>query len=89
MGMGGLAVRLVLKVLRRVWGSVLRLVVVRAGVAMFMGVIVLLFVVMLVSASLMVFSASAYAQHCGGCDGGDECVSEIHGSVLLSVNGRS
>jgi hypothetical protein len=38
----------------------------------FMGVVMLLFVMMLMSASFMVFSASANGQHCGGCDGGDE-----------------
>jgi hypothetical protein len=54
----------------------------------FMGVVMLLFVVMLMPASFMVFSASANAQHCGGCHGGDECISEIHGRVLLSVNGQ-
>jgi hypothetical protein len=59
------------------------------GVVMLLCVVMLMFMMMLMFASLMVFSASAYAQHCGGCDGGDECVSEIHGSVLLSVNGRS
>jgi hypothetical protein len=49
----------------------------------FMGVVVFLFVMMLVFASFMVFSASAYAKHCGGSDGGDKCVSEIHGFILL------
>jgi hypothetical protein len=38
----------------------------------FMGVVMLLFVVMLMSASFVMFFTSAYAQHCGGCDGGDE-----------------
>ena len=54
-----------------------------------MGVVVLLFVMMLVFASFVVFFASAYAQHCGGSDGGDKCVSEIHGCILLYVNGQS
>jgi hypothetical protein len=57
----------------------------------FMGVVMLLFVMMLMSASFVMFFTSAYAQHCGSSDGGDKCVSEIHGSILcrLTVNFES
>ena len=75
--------------------------IVRAGGAMLMGmalllfvvilmlVVMLLFVMMLMSASFVMFFTSAYAKHCGGRDGGDECISEIHGCILLFVNGQS
>ena len=64
-------------------------VIVRAGDTVFVGVIVFLFVMMLVFASFVTFFTSAYAKHCGGSDDGDECISEIHGCILLSVNVQS
>ena len=67
----------------RTWFAVFMLVL--------MGVVVLLFVMMLMFASFVMFFTSAYAQHCGSSDGGDKCVSEIHGSILcrLTVNFES